>query len=81
MIASGALPPPGKKTLLKTSVAAVPYRKNSYHSTTVPAIEAPTTFFSPDGGAWLPGFGMLSTLIVDSLVFSSRFACSSRSGM
>ena len=26
-------------------------------------------------------FGMLSTLIVDSLVFSSRFACSSRSGM
>lgn len=39
--------PESKKFLPNTSVAAVPYRKNSYHSTTDPAIEAATTLFNP----------------------------------
>ena len=48
-IASSSLVPSAKNTLLNTSVAAVPYRKNSYHSTTVPAIDATTTLLSPVG--------------------------------
>src|ERR1044072_1555576 len=32
-------------------------------------MDAPTTFLSPDGGASISGFGSLSTLIVDPLVF------------
>ena len=34
--------------LVEHQVAAVPYRKNSYHSTTVPAIEATTTLRRPE---------------------------------
>jgi hypothetical protein len=33
----------GNMMRLNTSVAAVAYRKNSYHSTTVPAMDAVTT--------------------------------------
>ncbi|WP_245723468.1 hypothetical protein [Paramicrobacterium humi] len=41
-----------------TSEAAVAYRKNSYHSTTVPTIEAATTFLSPTGTSpWFELFG------------------------
>jgi hypothetical protein len=43
MMPSSALPVWAKNTVPKTSVAAEAYRKNSYHSTTVPAIEAVTT--------------------------------------
>ena len=44
---SSGLPVSTKKSWPKTRVDAVAKRKNSYHSTTVPAIEAATTFFSP----------------------------------
>ena len=54
MIASKSLMPFAKKILLNTSVAAVPYKKNSYHSTTVPAIEAITTRLSPVGTFRVP---------------------------
>ena len=47
-MASRSLVPFAKNTLLNTRVAAVPYRKNSYHSTTVPAIEATTTLRRPE---------------------------------
>src|SRR6478672_1586294 len=47
MIPSRSLPVAGKKYLPKTRVAAVAYRKNSYHSTTVPTMEAATIFFRP----------------------------------
>src|SRR4029453_12028572 len=47
MMPSSSVPELGKKIFPKTRGAAAG-RKNSYHSTTVPAIEAVTTFLSPE---------------------------------
>ena len=47
MIPSSGLPVSTKNSGPNTSVEAVANRKNSYHSTTVPAIEAATTRFRP----------------------------------
>jgi hypothetical protein len=44
----------GKKSRLKTSAAAVPYRKKSYHSIVVPMKQARTTWRRCFGPAILP---------------------------
>jgi hypothetical protein len=46
----------GKKSWLKTSAAAVPYRKKSYHSIVVPMKLATTTRATPPAG--FPGDSM-----------------------
>ena len=49
MMPSMALPVWRKNNWPKTRAEAVPYRKNSYHSATVPAMAAATTRLSPAG--------------------------------
>ncbi|MCY1452616.1 hypothetical protein D9M71_695460 [compost metagenome] len=49
MMPSIALPVWRKNNWPKTSADAVPYRKNSYHSATAPAIAAATTRLMPAG--------------------------------
>src|SRR5690606_39516448 len=53
-----------KNTSPKTSAAADPNRKKSYHSMVVPIMLAPTTLPIPVQSGW-PGLDVLAVLIAD----------------
>src|SRR5690606_41851697 len=55
-----------KNTSPKTSAAADPNRKKSYHSMVVPIMLAPTTLPIPVRSGW-PGLDVLAVLIADPL--------------